>query len=252
MLSIHKKIAGLLCLILPGALLLALPDGDPATTEPDAWFQVQSDPAEPGLLFSGPSSFALPIVVPLESAIGRRHLGARTEVRRRRFRIGPGALSGIPAHLRGLAFRPGLIPLNLREDLISLGWTYYTGDFSLHGRLDVLHTTPFVGFDPGETLHAELFAGYAPGNGKDGGESRRELNLLLGLTADFHNADIYRDEELAHTAYGTVFLAPGLQLAGRRMLFEATVELPLRRSRHVPDRYRDKVRGNIGMKYFLQ
>lgn len=235
--------------LLAGVLFPALADEPPGDPRP---------PESSGLFYSGPAAFTLPFVLPFESAIGRRHLDADDTLAGHG---GPAPLVIEPGSFQTNLSLLGFLPPGIRSDLLSLRWSFFAAGYNVQVRATSNDPSGNTRYDD-QIL--EIYAGLPLRNARPGwtppsafdpetaAPSRPPVNLLLGLTTRARAADVIRNEELATIEYGTVFLAPGLQLAGRRMLFEATVELPLRRPSELPDRYRDRLRGNIGMKYFLR
>ncbi|MCE9598431.1 MAG: hypothetical protein K8S54_10725 [Spirochaetia bacterium] len=78
------------------------------------------------------------------------------------------------------------------------------------------------------------------------------VNLMMGVTSRVYQADRFRGEEMPGTDYGTVFFSPGLMLSGRSVSLHAGLDFPIKHLGQEDRGYRDRMRANIGLKYFLQ
>jgi hypothetical protein len=103
-------------------------------------------------------------------------------------------------------------------------------------------------FRPGDIRSGGLSMGF--GLGAYNNEAW-PVNLVLGVTSQFYGADRFAGEDLPGTEYGTVFFSPGLMLSGKSLALRAGLDFPIRHL-GAEDAYRDKVRANIGLRYFLQ
>ena len=227
-------------------------------------------------------SFTIPVVLPLEANLGRLNLGSSLEYKRQEIRTaddtniqeGP---SYISLDSRFRAFRSNRFKLEILESLnvpiarnteetvprelqfnaggyvldSGVSFSYFLRRATL--KLGVEHNLRLArdDFNPGESVSAEVSLAYGFGGYGDY-QDRRPFNLLIGFTSRYHYADRLNREEIQGTEFGTVFLAPGLQYYGSSLSLWATVEVPIHRTKIEEDGYQDKVRGNIGVKYYFR
>lgn len=116
---------------------------------------------------------------------------------------------------------------------------------------------------PENSVNASIIMGYGFGKGSS---IRKPIHFTVGITSTYYYSPEYamtdENRNLASSEYGTVFFAPGLQLSGSSMVFQAHLELPIHQIRNGSTKQieteslnpsvRDEMRANIGMKYYLK
>ncbi len=225
-------------------------------------------------------TFSLPLVLPLEASIGNLNLGGSFEVVQRQVKDEVQTSRDKPASFfrldgRYQAFRTRNTIFEISES-VDVPMSRRTGPENPN-RADADDTTRFdtgmnvsylinrarlridLGhrwnvarreYDPGDALSAAVLLGYGFGSSPLE-EKGWPVNLLVGFTSRYNYADRYRNSEVIGTEYGTVFFAPGIQLSGRSLDFHATIELPIRHINIDGQGRREKVRGNIGVRYLF-
>lgn len=221
--------------------------------------------------------YTFPVYLPLEATLGRLYLTGSLEYARKTAEMG-----GQSVHEEGVNFLnmegrfraidAGGLQLTLSEVAgysaakpdptlppearLLDGYRLSTG-MSLAYRLEHLnmelrglHTAhrPRSEFRPGDVWTGGLSMGYGFGEYDGHGWP---VNLQLGLTGRQYHADRLQGEEIAGSRYGTLFVSPALMFYGRSFLFEAGLDFPVRHLGAEDSIYRDRVRANIGLKYYL-
>lgn len=225
-------------------------------------------------------TFSLPLVLPLEASIGNLNLGGSLELVQRQVkddvqssREKPSSFFSLDGRYRAFQSRSAIFEIT---ESVDLPLTRRTGPEN-PARADADDTTRFdtgmnvsylinrarlridLGhrwnvarreYDPGDALSAAVLLGYGFGSSPLD-EKGWPVNVLVGFTSRYNYADRYRNTEVMGTEYGTVFFAPGIQLSGRSLDFHATIELPIRHITVDGQSRREKVRGNIGVRYLF-
>ena len=226
--------------------------------------------------------FAIPVIFPLEAAFNRLRLGSSLEYVRNEYKSnseqgiveGPSYIS-LDSSYKVLKSRS--YKLEFAESInVSLGKngdenTPYkarlnTGGYILDSsltfsyfmkrsylKLDIEHNWRLhrKEYNPGETIAAALSFGYGFGGSSLLGN--RPLYVMLGFTSRYNYADRLNQEIVTGTEYGTIFITPGLRYKNKTLNFWANIELPVRQLKIVEEEetYRDRIRGNIGMQYYM-
>ncbi len=103
-------------------------------------------------------------------------------------------------------------------------------------------------FRPGDTYSAGLMLGFGFGGYR---QDSAPISLMMGVTSRYYGADRLGGDEMPGTEYGTVFFSPGLMLSGKSLALRAGLDFPIRHL-GADDTYRDRMRANIGLRYYLQ
>lgn len=229
-------------------------------------------------------SFTIPIMLPLEATIGNFYLGGAVEYNVQEFQYRDGkersneygyfrinsSYQALNTRRIRIELRESFnVPLySKNEEKLSRTETHFRSDgYQLDSgfSMSYLMSNAFVQFDlghhwifsnaptednyyRGNRFSARIQMGYGLGNET----MKNPVNLLLGFTSDYYLPDQYESNDVRGTEYGTVFFAPGLQLSGKTIVFHAMFEFPIHQT--IPQdelQYQDRVRANIGMRYFL-
>lgn len=105
-------------------------------------------------------------------------------------------------------------------------------------------------YNPGETVMANLSYGYGFG-GYSSAAAGYPVTMLVGVGARYNYADERNGERVLGTEYGTVFVAPGLQISNRSLQLQAMVEVPIEHIKPEDESFEEEVRASLGMKYYL-
>ncbi len=229
-------------------------------------------------------SFTIPLMLPLEATIGNLYIGGGLEYNINKYQSDTGnntstGTSYLQLHGKYQAVDNGKYRIEFRE---TLNVPLKKGDmdtaasnmernnmagYRLESGVSLSYLTRKAWFefglghkwimgneqyDPGDEISTAISIGYGLGQGNDIVD--KPINLIVGLASNYYMADTYQGENVSSTEYGTVFFTPGLQLSGKSMIFQAMIELPVYRIRlnHENESYKDSIRANIGMKYYLR
>ncbi|MBX7058538.1 MAG: hypothetical protein K1X75_10775 [Leptospirales bacterium] len=228
-------------------------------------------------------SYSIPVILPLEVSLGRLYMGGAFEYAVQEYRSAAGSSNAEGPHYAGLLlgyqlFHEGRWQIewnnrtfaNIANENGQLNGPEYAWLANERYRLDnelavryqreranvrmgLAHNlrTERDGYDPGETSLASLAFGY--GFGDYSPEARDyQLTVLLGVNARYNFADRKDNARVAGTEYGTVFVAPGLQIATRTLSLQAMVEVPVQQLQPDEQSIREELRANFGMRYYLR
>lgn len=224
-------------------------------------------------------TYAMPVFLPLEAGLGRLFLGSSLEYQRKelsdnivqarnqgigyvnmdarlraidagKLKVGVSESAGIAAANRQDQADPAetRIPGGYRLDS-GLNFLYRLERFNLEMKGNYLYYKTRSEFRPGDVRSGGLALGY--GFGGYNGEYA-PVNLMLGFSSRFYEPDRLSGEEMRGTEYGTIFFSPGLILSGKSIMFRAGVDVPVRHMGPEDQGYRDRVRANIGLKYYFE
>jgi hypothetical protein len=227
-------------------------------------------------------TFSVPVIIPLEATIGRFFMGGSFEYAVREYRQagrkeavqGPRYLS---THAGFDFFRNGPLRLQFsetvnvpiarddgrfdapREAWLNSGSYRFDSDLGARYlferadlRVGIGHQWNLErqGYDPGETILANITFGYGFGSYSQS-QASHPITVLAGITTRYNYADTVDGERVDGTEYGTVFFAPGLQLSSQSLRLQAMVEVPIYNIKPDDDSYTEEVRANVGLKYYL-
>ena len=226
--------------------------------------------------------FSIPVVLPMEAQLGFLNMSSSVAYAHNRYEDennsytveGPSyfSLDGRFAALEFSRLKLELtesvnVPLALnKDDNIPYEARLNTGGYVLDSGVTVsynLHRSVFQfgmehnwrlarnEYNPGESVAASLHFGYGFGQSREA-SSQWPINLMLGVVSRYNYADRLSQETVSGTEYGSVFLAPGVRFYRNSLDFWATVEVPVHHMNKDSETYRDKVRGNIGLKYYIK
>lgn len=227
-------------------------------------------------------SFSIPIVLPLEARLGDLNLGGRVDYVRKEFHSESGdesvegagyfSLDSRYLAISSTRFRLELservnVPLarNKNEDLPREAWlntggyildsavsfSYYLSRVQLQLGLEHNWRLSRDEYDPGESLRTSFILGYGLGSGHSL-DDRYPWNVTLGITSHYRYYDRVNQERVTGTQYGTVFFAPGLNYYTSSLNLWANIEVPIHHIQAEDEAYREGIRGNIGLKYYLR
>lgn len=221
--------------------------------------------------------YTFPVYLPLEATLGRLYLTGSMEYARKSAEMG-----GQAVHAEGVNFLnmegrfraidAGGLQLTLSEVAgysaarpdptlppearlldgyrmstgLSLAYRFEHLNMEMRGQ-HTLHR-PRSDFRPGDVWTGGVSMGYGFGAYDGHGWP---VNVQLGMTGRQYHADRLDGEEIAGSRYGTLFFSPALMFYGRSFLFEAGLDFPVRHMSAEDSIYRDRVRANIGLKYYL-
>ncbi len=228
-------------------------------------------------------SFSIPVILPMELSLGRLYLGGSVDYAMKEYRSTAGQVQRVegPGYLgvggRFVALDTGRVRLEITEsvnapvskndtaNLPAQAWlnTGYRLDSGVNFSYLINRAQIQVGagyrlnlarndYNMGDELTAALRFGYGFGSYSEYQQNKWPMNVFLGITSHYNYADLYKKDQVIGTEYGTVFFAPGLQLSNRSVIFQASVEMPIRHLTPTENSYQDRIRGNIGMKYYLR
>ena len=245
---------------------------------------------------AGEPDFRIPFILPLEATIGRYQLGPDASARsiisapgrndrifahgseqdekyhiytpltgeqtgRKRYKIEFVESVEIARHQHLKERDPTLVPGGAYRPAYNLGtgvaFSYLReSTWFRFGVSHVLGTGYDEDWNPENSISAALVLGYGLGKGK---RDSRPVHFTLGITSTvFYSSDTISSRARNNTEYGAVFFAPGLQLSGKSVVFQAHVEVPIHQVRKpgvdpetLDPSLRDEMRANIGMKYYI-
>ncbi|MCR9144694.1 MAG: hypothetical protein NXI24_20820 [bacterium] len=227
-------------------------------------------------------TFSVPVIIPLEATIGRFFMGGSFEYAVREYRQegrnenveGPRYLS---AHGGFNFFRNGPLRVEFRETVnapiardngrfdapreawLNSGGYRFDSELSSRYLFDRADIRVGVGhrwrmarenYNPGETILANVTFGYGLGSYSHS-QGTHPLTVLAGISTRYNYADKLDGDNITGTEYGTVFFAPGLQLATQSLRLQAMVEVPIHNIKPEEDSYSEEVRANVGLKYYI-
>ncbi len=228
-------------------------------------------------------SYSIPIILPLEIQLGRFYMGGAFEYAVQEYRSAEGSSSVQGPRLAGLLLGYELYNRGAwRLSWQNASYTSVTRDRgALEGpeyawfaneryridnevylryrleradlRFGLGHQwrTERDGYDRGETALASLAFGFGFGNFSPAIQEF-ETTVLLGVNARYNYADENDGARVAGTEYGTVFVAPGLQIATQALSLQAMVEVPVQHVRPESESSQEELRANFGLRYYLR
>jgi hypothetical protein len=228
------------------------------------------------------STYLMPIILPLEAEFGRFLLGGSVDNIQREYQannvryhtegIGYVSLNGKYDLMRGKHWKvslnerwqvsvpdekrseatPGQVRLNEGSSrlLSSVAANYYLDRMIFGTSIGHVHSFSRGSYITGDRYVGSISMGY--GIGERAGQETFPVAVELGLVSRYYKKDYSQGRPVTGSQYGTLYVAPAVQFSSSRVLLEAGVELPIQQFQSEENSYRDKMRANLGLKYYFK
>lgn len=231
-------------------------------------------------LVSDPISFSIPVVLPLEVGLGRyswiatreytfleSNINKTSDITNKGSYIGAeSAYLTFKSDWYRLEFRESfnLLTAPVKEQVLHMNddkqkyavdsgvtLSYFLSHASLYLGLGHSWRQNRVENDPDETLKASLHLGYGFGR-TPVTLGQWPINITLGISSRYNLIARGIEESLDGADHRTIFFTPGLNFYSNSLNLWANFELPIYTTQLGEDIYRDRIRGTIGMKYYIK